>query len=224
MVELCLFDRLIGRRYGLLTVESLTCEQNKFGCFLLQCRCDCGATVLEIKSNLNAGKKKSCGCLAAKFTDLTGLKVGRLTVVEVIPGLDAHGKRRWRCQCDCGEFSSVIASFLTGQKKTLSCGCLIRDGARARAIERNKSNPATWKRWGLSCPAKMHWDALILDYVRSRWICSRSEIVQDVGNGSRKVERYIRTLVRDGKLVMTMTGNAEAKHLYSIVDRVQNNE
>lgn len=63
MVELCLSDRLIGRRYGLLTVESLTSERNKAGCFMLRCRCDCGDAALASKSTLNSGKKKSCGCL-----------------------------------------------------------------------------------------------------------------------------------------------------------------
>jgi hypothetical protein len=213
MVEIRLSDRLIGRRYGALTVESLTCVQNKMGCYMLLCRCDCGDTALVPKSSLDAGKRKSCGCLVTKFRDLTGMQIGRLKVVGVIPGLDKHRKRRWRCLCECGKSVNVITSHLTGCSKTRSCGCLSREAARERAIERNKSGSATRKRWGLTKPAKEHWERLILDYVKHNPMCSRADIVENVGGGSRKVERYIRELARSKSLSVKSFGQGSTVRL-----------
>lgn len=66
-----------------------------------------------------------------KFTDLTGQKFGRLTVVKQMPN-NASNKVVWLCKCDCGNNAIVIGSRLhTG--KTKSCGCLTRE----KTIERN---------------------------------------------------------------------------------------
>lgn len=54
--------------------------------------------------------------------DLTGLEVGRLTVIERI-GRDADGCMWWRCQCACGEKTRVRHHALAC-KQIFSCGCL----------------------------------------------------------------------------------------------------
>ena len=61
--------------------------------------------------------------------DLTGLRFGRLVVIErngsyVSPKGQAH--RKWLCKCDCGNFTTVTASNLRSGE-TLSCGCLHRE-------------------------------------------------------------------------------------------------
>lgn len=57
----------------------------------------------------------------SKFIDLTGQKFNKLTVIERMPS--RKGKTVWKCQCDCGKYTTVEASNLkTGQVK--SCGCL----------------------------------------------------------------------------------------------------
>ena len=57
-----------------------------------------------------------------RFNDLTGLKFGRLTVIEQAPN-NRNNKVMWRCLCDCGNETTVIGSRLvTG--RTRSCGCL----------------------------------------------------------------------------------------------------
>lgn len=66
-----------------------------------------------------------------RFNDLTGKRVGRLTVIRRMPN-NANNKIMWLCKCDCGNETTVISSLLnTG--KTKSCGCLTRE----KTIERS---------------------------------------------------------------------------------------
>jgi 5-methylcytosine-specific restriction endonuclease McrA len=55
----------------------------------------------------------------------TGEKVGRLTVISHISGL--NGRSSWMCECECGSNSIVRADRL---KITRSCGCLQREYAK----------------------------------------------------------------------------------------------
>lgn len=55
-----------------------------------------------------------------KFQDLTGIRFGRLTVLE---RAENRGNRVcWRCKCDCGNLTTVCASLLKSGN-TSSCGC-----------------------------------------------------------------------------------------------------
>ena len=56
-----------------------------------------------------------------KFSDLTGRRFGRLTVLNIIRGK----KIRWRCLCDCGTFTTSRTSHLK-DGGAQSCGCLRR--------------------------------------------------------------------------------------------------
>lgn len=56
----------------------------------------------------------------AKTKDLTGMKFGRLTVVERSSN-DKHGKTQWLCKCDCGNEKVIRGDSLRGG--TISCGC-----------------------------------------------------------------------------------------------------
>lgn len=55
-----------------------------------------------------------------KQRDLTGLRVGRLTVVE--PAERKNGRTAWKCLCDCGNNTVVLTASLT-EGHTNSCGC-----------------------------------------------------------------------------------------------------
>lgn len=57
-----------------------------------------------------------------KFKDLTGVKMGNLTVVE--RGSNKGKKVSWNCICKCGKTTNVLADNLNNQH-TKSCGCLI---------------------------------------------------------------------------------------------------
>ena len=61
-----------------------------------------------------------------KFVDLTGLKVGRLEVKEMV-GRHKDGQSIWRCLCNCGKETSVIYCHLRGERPTLSCGCMLKE-------------------------------------------------------------------------------------------------
>ena len=61
------------------------------------------------------------------YKDLTGLRFGKLLVIELY-GKNKYGQYLWKCLCDCGNITYVIASrLITG--RTLSCGCLSRERA-----------------------------------------------------------------------------------------------
>lgn len=56
-----------------------------------------------------------------KFIDVTGLKFGRLTVLERVDNYKTSA--RWKCICDCGNIRLVVARCLRSGH-TKSCGCL----------------------------------------------------------------------------------------------------
>lgn len=55
-----------------------------------------------------------------KKLDLTGQRYGMLTVVQEVDQIKT--KRRWLCQCDCGEETIVLMDSLRSGN-TKSCGC-----------------------------------------------------------------------------------------------------
>ena len=61
-----------------------------------------------------------------RVKDFTGLKYGRLTVIEFTGKRAKNGHKIWRCKCDCGNICDVQSSNLTSGN-TLSCGCVQRE-------------------------------------------------------------------------------------------------
>ena len=65
-----------------------------------------------------------------KFTDLTGQKFNKLTVLG-LGERNSCGQIQWRCKCDCGSIILATTTYLkTGHTK--SCGCLNRELASNR--------------------------------------------------------------------------------------------
>ncbi len=60
-----------------------------------------------------------------KYTDLTGMRFGRLVVVKDA-GRDKFGNSKWECLCDCGNTHTVIGSDMR-RGYVSSCGCLARE-------------------------------------------------------------------------------------------------
>ena len=58
-----------------------------------------------------------------KFQDLSGMKFGKLTVIEKDLERSKKGVAYWKCQCECGNITSVNSSKLKNGY-TKSCGCL----------------------------------------------------------------------------------------------------
>ena len=57
--------------------------------------------------------------------DLTGLRFGGLTVIELV-GQDNHFHKKWRCRCDCGG-ETISLSFNLRSGRASSCGCKNRE-------------------------------------------------------------------------------------------------
>ncbi len=85
------------------------------------CDCICGKTRITSSKSLRAGKAKSCGCW--QFVDKTGRRYGKLTVLELVK-IKGEQQSWWKCQCDCGEITTIRTADLRdvpGGNK--SCGC-----------------------------------------------------------------------------------------------------
>ena len=118
--------RLVGQRFGLLTVAEKTGE-TKDNYLLWRCVCDCGGEILANTKQLSRGTITNCGCIpkATKrrgpiAEDLTGQTFGILTVIKRAE--QGKGSVRWLCRCECGNEKTVAARDLKAGK-TKSCGC-----------------------------------------------------------------------------------------------------
>jgi hypothetical protein len=79
-----------------------------------------------------------------RLKDLTGLRFGRLLVIErngsVKIGKDSV-RANWRCRCDCGNTKTIASIYLLGGNSN-SCGCL---GLENRIKNVTKGRCARWK-------------------------------------------------------------------------------
>lgn len=114
-------ENLVGQRFGKLTVVSRSAEKGSAGQILWNCRCDCGGQVITSTGQLNAGYRKSCGCLSRPpRKDWIGETFGSLTVIAYDG--KRGGKHYWKCRCTCGSEVSICQSSLKSGHTT-SCGC-----------------------------------------------------------------------------------------------------
>ena len=121
------FQDLNGRKFGKLTV--LFYAGRRAGKYSLwHCRCDCNREHTVVSSQLTLGQTKSCPHCSRhqprkrKFEDLTGLVVGRLTVISFSRKGIRPGHIFWLCKCNCGELTVVRCDNLKSGKAQ-SCGC-----------------------------------------------------------------------------------------------------
>ena len=116
-------ENMIGRRYGLLKVISITKDRR---CL---CACDCGQQKIIYSANLKSGRTKSCGCLEKQNREkrkknLKGQKFGQLLVLEETDKR-IDGSIIWKCLCECGTvYEASSRNLLRGDVK--SCGCMTK--------------------------------------------------------------------------------------------------
>jgi hypothetical protein len=128
------FDRLLVLRY----------LYSKKGRAHWLCLCSCGNKVIVSGKNLRNGNTKSCGCLnidrirERSRAKLENQRFGRLTVIEL--SYIKNQKTYWKCKCDCGNITIVVASKLKNGH-TKSCGCLQKE-LMSKKIGKANSN---WK-------------------------------------------------------------------------------
>ncbi|MCD7778445.1 MAG: transcriptional regulator [Clostridiales bacterium] len=109
-------------RFGLLTARYCTEKRDAQGSYYWHCTCDCGGEIDVSIHRLQAGYRKSCGCLSRPpLKDMVGKHFGRLTVTSYAG--KRNGMHRWKCICSCGN-ETVGGQTLLLSGKTKSCGCI----------------------------------------------------------------------------------------------------
>ena len=135
---------LRNQTFGRLKAIRPTDKRDASGSVIWECKCSCGnpSPVFVSSNNLLNGGTKSCGCLKiekfvlSKKLNLTGQRFGRLVAIKPTEKR-CQGSIVWECKCDCGEVVLVKGSSLTSGN-TKSCGCLSRDVAKQRALDKCK--------------------------------------------------------------------------------------
>ena len=113
---------ITGMRFGKLIAIEQTGERRNSGSAVWLCKCDCGNECKASVQQLQAGYRKSCGCLGhPPLKDYVGKRFGKLTVIEYAG--KARGMHQWKCRCDCGN-EAVIGQTRLQNGKTRSCGCM----------------------------------------------------------------------------------------------------
>lgn len=80
-----------------------------------------------------------------KFKDITGMKFGKLTVLEMY-GKDKYNKILWKCRCDCGnETITHGRDLVNGHCK--SCGCLLNENRTAKGKYKGLSKTRIFNIW-----------------------------------------------------------------------------
>jgi len=82
-----------------------------------------------------------------KLTDRTGLRYGKLTVIDKAQNKSAiDTNARWNCLCDCGKTTIAYGQDL-GRGKHQSCGCLHRGDAGKRNKTHGMSRTVAYRAW-----------------------------------------------------------------------------
>ena len=131
----CEHKHHIGKTFSRLVIlDEMKFINNRENYF---CRCVCGTEKWINKSGILGGTIRSCGCLrvervlaASKGRDLTGERLGMLTILEELPSPPKSRKnnsqnrhKTWKCQCECGNIKNISRHVLVGLTKPMSCGC-----------------------------------------------------------------------------------------------------
>ena len=124
------FVDLTGKQFGRLTVLQRA-EPYTYPPYWV-CKCECGNIKTIKGASLTSGRTKSCGCL--KEQNLIGKRFGYLTVIELLKNRAHNRQKRYRCLCDCGNYTNVNHSdLLSGNTK--SCGCYNKKLSHERFID-----------------------------------------------------------------------------------------
>ena len=155
-----------GQTFGMLTVIERAAN-DKYGNAMWKCVCSCPlhTEVIVRGASLRNGTQ-SCGCLQREKTseaakkliqDLTGEKIGRLTVIERAPN---KGKEpMWRCVCENDGNEVVVSGARLRSGKTKSCGCLRADVSKEKSTTHGKYYTRvhnTWTRMKQRCGNPRH--------------------------------------------------------------------
>ena len=147
-------NKFLGKKFNLLTVESIAPQDRKCGNKTQYlCTCDCGKKdVLAIPSQLANGGKKSCGCLkfgekpVSERNNLAGKVFNELTVIE-LSNDKRKGKealKHWKCLCSCGN-TVILPGSVVKNGLTKSCGHLKHVGYNKKDGKFRTKVYSAWK-------------------------------------------------------------------------------
>lgn len=80
-----------------------------------------------------------------KFIDLSGQKIGRLTVIARV-GTSRQREALWLCKCECGN-EIIIRGSDVRTRHTISCGCWKRENAKDMLTKHGKRNTRLYHIW-----------------------------------------------------------------------------
>ena len=83
---------------------------------------------------------------AVNFIDMTGRKIGRLTVVKRVFRENVK-LALWECICDCGNTIVAYGTNLRRENHTTSCGCLQKEKTRDVNYKHGESSNPLWAVW-----------------------------------------------------------------------------
>lgn len=89
------------------------------------------------------------GIILKRKLDLCGQRFGKLVVIERAEDyISPKGKRhtRWKCLCDCGKTTTVLATNLR-QGVTTSCGCKVKEIASLLNVSHHESYTRLYDIW-----------------------------------------------------------------------------
>lgn len=114
---------------------------------------------------------------------MIGMVFGRLLVLER-DGSDNYGKKKFKCQCNCGKITTVIGKSLRNQS-TRSCGCLKADLLRRENPKSKHPMYTSWIQMKQRCfnkkAAKYPWYGGSGITVCDRWLESFDNFLEDMG-------------------------------------------
>lgn len=143
-----------------------------------------------------------------KIKDLTGQKIGKLTVKE-LQGVDKNRKALWLCQCECDGNIKIYKGILLINGHVKSCGCLRKD-----KISKMKKKYNTYDLtgiYGIGYTFKgeeFYFDLEDYDLIKECcWYLDPHKYV---------ITRKNKSLIRMHRLIMNVTENEDIDHIFHI--------
>lgn len=175
---------LAGRRFGKLIVVIRATSVGRTTRWT--CQCECGRIKIMRADGLRSSIGLSCwNCRPKAFKDLTGKTFGMLTVIELAERSNS-GEIRWKCRCQCGNFTIVQRGNLQSNIHKCCKQC------RPRQTREHHLLRQTWNSMIRRCGNPK--DASYYRYggrgisVCQRWIDSFDNFKEDIG--PRPSERH----------------------------------
>ena len=118
--------------------------------------------------------------MGRKVIDMTGMRFGRLTVLELVPKSNDKARFKWLCRCDCGTVKAIDGSKLRNGS-TVSCGCYHREvnSTKLRVYhKRRKVVKAVVARREDQRKRQLEYNAKAREKINDDWMFGDSHVVE----------------------------------------------